>query len=266
MGAARTWSGRAARAISTCSSLLSRRRGWSSLGTSEKRTRESYGPVRDQDSMQLAKRVESDNGSGWSRRIGSCTSATRAARGPERAAETGAGRGAQTLAPQPPATRRRVGANYGVAARRPRPSWVDERHDAPLPPACVRIAGACCGRRVWPRRFRKSCRSRGGRARISGGDWRLPGVRPTRARPASAAELRCARGRRGPTRPPGGRVGSHPQQAARPVVRQGGHAPAATLGLRFSRSGLLHAVDRAARQAQATYARTCSNSSGTAPS
>ena len=161
---------------------------------------------------------------------------------------------AKTRARNPRRPGRRAGADYGVAARRPRPSRVDERHDAPLPPACPDCGGSLRPTRVATqvqeelpvlrvvvREFQVAigaCRACGrrvqGRHRLQSSD--ALGAAGVQLGPQAVAWAAILNKQLGLSF---GKVATLLQQH---------------YGLRVSRSGLVHAVDRAARQAQATYA------------
>lgn len=149
---------------------------------------------------------------------------------------------------------RRAGAGYGIAARRRQPRRVDERHDAPLPPACPDCGGGLQptglatqfqeelpAPRVVVRAFRVAigtCRACGrrvqGRHRLQTSDaLGAAGVQLGPQVVASAAILNKQLGLSF------GKVAT--------LLRQ-------QYGLTVSRSGLVHAVDRAGRRAQPTYA------------
>jgi transposase len=152
---------------------------------------------------------------------------------------------------------RKAGAGYGRKAHRPRPSQIDARHDAPVPAQCPDCGGPVRRQRV-----------------VSQYQEDLPVQRPV------VHEFRVAIGR---CRHCHRRVqGRHPLQTSDALgaaaVQLGPQAVAlavllnkqcglsfgriATLlsdrfGLTVTRGGLVHAVQRAARQAQPTYAALC---------
>lgn len=161
---------------------------------------------------------------------------------------------AKALTRKPRRPGRRAGAGYGIPARRRQPPRVDERHDAVLPPACPDCGGALRPTglatqfqeelpvaRVVVREFRVAmgtCRACG--RRVQG-----------RHRLQSSDALGAA----------GVQLGPQVVAAAVILNKQLGlsFGKVATLlrqhyGLTVSRSGLVHAVDRAARRAQPTYA------------
>lgn len=152
---------------------------------------------------------------------------------------------------------RKPGAAYGRKAHRPRPPHVDLTHHAPLPPACP-----SCGGQVRVRRV------------VSQYQEDLPVQRPI------VHEFRIAVGqctachRRVQGRPPlqtsdalgAAAVHLGPQAVALAVIlnkRCGlsfakiGQLLESRFGLTVTRGGLVHAVHRAARQAQPTYDALC---------
>jgi transposase len=152
---------------------------------------------------------------------------------------------------------RKAGAAYGRKAHRPRPRQIDATHHAPLPPRCPD-----CGGPVRPQRV------------VSQYQEDLPVQRPV------VHEFRVVIGQ---CRDCHRRVqGRHPQQTSDALgaaaVQLGPQAVAlavilnkqcglsfgriatllhARFGLTVTRGGLVHAVQRAARQAQPTYAALC---------
>jgi transposase len=163
---------------------------------------------------------------------------------------------------QPERPGRKPGAAYGVKAHRPRPPRVDVRYDVPLPTACPD-----CGGRV------RQCRV------VSQYQEDLPVQRPVvhEFRVAVGQCRRCHR-----------RVqGRHPRQTSDALgaaaVQLGPQAVALAVilnkqlglsfgkivvllrdrfGLTVTRGGLVHAVHRAARQAQPTYEALCTTVRG----
>lgn len=152
---------------------------------------------------------------------------------------------------------RKPGAAYGRTAHRPRPPRVDVTHDAPLPAQCPDCGGAVRRRRV-----------------VSQYQEDLPVQRPVvhEFRVAVGACRQCQR--RVQARHPlqtsdalgAAAVQLGPQAVALAVIlnKQLGlsFGKIATLlrdrfGLRVTRGGLVHAVHRAARQAQPTYEALC---------
>ena len=161
---------------------------------------------------------------------------------------------AKPLAPNLRRPGRRAGADYGVAARRSRPARVDERHDAPLPPACPDCGG--------------SLRPTGVATQVQE-ELPVPQVVVREFQVAIGACRACGRRVQGRHRlqssdalgAAGVQLGPQAVAWAAILNKQLGlsFGKVATLlqqhyGVRISRSGLVHAVDRAARQAQATYA------------
>jgi transposase len=161
-------------------------------------------------------------------------------------------RGTRVAAPKRPG--RRAGAAYGRRAHRRPPPRVDERYDAPLPASCPHCDGAVRLLRVATQYHEE-----------------LPVQRPI-VRAFRIAIGRCAQCRR--------RVqGRHPLQTSDALGAAAAHlGPEAVafavllnkrfglpygkitallrdrFGLHVTRGGLVHAVHRAARQAQPTYA------------
>ena len=148
---------------------------------------------------------------------------------------------------------RRAGAQYGVPARRRRPAQIDEQHEAALPSGCPD-----CGGRVERTRTASQIQEELPVPRVV--------VREFQVEIGSCADC----GRRVQGRHPlqtsdalgAASVQLGPQVVAWAVIlnKQMGlsFGKIATLlhqqyGMRVSRSGLVHAVQRAARQAQPTY-------------
>ena len=161
---------------------------------------------------------------------------------------------AKPLTRDPKRPGRRAGAHYGVPARRPRPARIDERHDAPLPPSCPD-----CGGPVKPTRVASQFQE----------ELPIPRVVACEFRVEIGACAECGRRVQGRHRlqtsdalgAAGAQLG--PQAVAWAVIlnKQMGlsFGKIATLlrqqyGMTVSRSGLVHAVQRAARRAQPTYA------------
>jgi len=149
---------------------------------------------------------------------------------------------------------RKPGAAYGRAAHRPPPAQVDVTHDAPLPPQCPDCGGAVARRRV-----------------VSQYQEDLPVQRPVvhEFRVAVGQCRQCRRRVQG--RHPlqtsdalgAAAVQLGPQTVALAVIlnKQCGlsfgriaHLLRDRFGLTVTRGGLVHAVHRAARQTQPTYA------------
>jgi transposase len=169
-------------------------------------------------------------------------------------------RGTRVAAPRRPG--RTAGAAYGPRGHRRPPPHVDETYDAPLPARCPRCQGAVHGVRVAMQYHEE-----------------LPVQRPL-VRAFRVAIGRCTQCRR--------RVqGRHPLQTSDALGAAAGHlGPQAVafvvllnkrvglpfgkivallrdrFGLRVTRGGLVHAVHRAARQAQPTYAALCATVRG----
>ena len=161
-------------------------------------------------------------------------------------------RGTRVAVPKRPG--RKAGAAYGPRAHRPVPRHIDETYEAPLPPRCPRCAGAVRHERTATQYHEE-----------------LPVQRPI-VRAFHVAIGQCRRCRR--------RVqGRHPLQTSDALgaaaVHVGPQAVAFAVllnkrfglpygkimallrdrfGLRVTRGGLVHAMHRAARQAQPTYA------------
>ena len=171
-----------------------------------------------------------------------------------RAAHRQAAPFAKSLTPHPRRPGRKAGARYGVKAHRRRPRRIEERHEAPLPPACpacggprraTRIATQYQDERPVPRVVVRQFRMHIGHCRACG--RRVQGRHPLQASDA----LGAASAQRGA------------QAIAVAVILNTplglSFGKIATLlhqqyGLTVTRSGLVHAVHRAARQAQPTYA------------
>jgi transposase len=152
---------------------------------------------------------------------------------------------------------RKAGAAYGRKAHRPRPRQIDHRHEAPLPGQCPDCGGAVRRHRV-----------------VSQYQEDLPVQRPVvhEFRVAIGQCRQCHRRVQGrhplQTSDALGAAATHlgPQAVALAVIlnKQCGlsFGRIATLlrdrfGLSVTRGGLVHAVHRAARQAQPTYAALC---------
>ena len=169
-------------------------------------------------------------------------------------------RGTRVAAPRRPG--RKAGAAYGVRAHRGVPRQIDETYRAPLPPHCPHCAGAvhrvCVApqyqeelplRRPVGRRFDVEIGRCGGCGR------RLQGRHPLQTSDALGAAA----------------VQLGPQAVALAVLlnKRFGlpYGKIATLlrdrfGLTVTRGGLVHAVHRAARQAQPTYDTLCATVRG----
>lgn len=174
-----------------------------------------------------------------------------------RAARRQAAPFAKPLKKDPRRPGRKAGARYGPKARRRRPRRVDERHEAPLPATCPDCGGALRHRRIVlqyqeelpvPRVVVRAFRIHIGTCRGCG--RRVQGRHPLQTSDAIGAAS--------------AQLG--PQAIALAVIlnKQLGlsFGKVATLfrqqyGLTVTRSGLVHAVHRAARQAQPTYAALC---------
>jgi transposase len=169
-------------------------------------------------------------------------------------------RGTRVAAPKRPG--RHAGAGYGRCGHRPPPPHIDERYDVPLPATCPHCQGAVRRVRVATQYHEE-----------------LPVQRPL-VRAFRIAIGRCPHCRR--------RVqGRHPLQTSDALgaaaVQLGPQAIALAVllnkrfglpygkittllrdrfGLRVTRGGLVHAVHRAARQAQPTYAALCATVRG----
>lgn len=174
-----------------------------------------------------------------------------------RAAHRQAAPFAKPLAPHPRRPGRKAGKRYGVKAHRRRPRRIDARYEAPLPCTCPR-----CGGRVRETRVTTQYQE----------ELPVPCVIVREFRIHIGACLACGR-----------RVqGRHPLQTSDALgaarAQLGAQAVAFAvilnkqLGLSFgkiatlfrqqyrltvTRSGLVHAVHRAARRAQPTYAALC---------
>jgi transposase len=164
-------------------------------------------------------------------------------------------RGTRVAEPRRPG--RKAGAAYGPRAHRRRPSRIDETYEAPLPACCPHCAGVVRRLRVAPQYQEE-----------------LPVQRPI-VRAFQVAIGQCTQCRR--------RVqGRHPLQTSDALgaaaVQLGPQTVALAVllnkrfglpygkivallrdrfGLAVTRGGLVHAVHRAARQAQPTYATLC---------
>ena len=169
-------------------------------------------------------------------------------------------RGARAAEPKRPG--RKAGAAYGPRAHRPPPRQIDQTYDAPLPAQCPHCAGAVRQVRVATQYQEE-----------------LPVQRPI-VRAFHIAIGQCTQCRR--------RVqGRHPLQTSAALgaaaVQVGPQAIALAVllnkrfglpygkitallrdrfGLRITRGGLVHAVHRAARHAQPTYAALCATVRG----
>jgi transposase len=169
-------------------------------------------------------------------------------------------RGTRVAKPARPG--RKAGAAYGVRAHRPRPPHVDETYDAPLPAACPHCRGAV--------------RATGNATQYQ---EELPVQRPI-VRQFAVHVGQCTQcGRRV--------QGRHPLQTSDALGAAAAHLGPQALalavllnkrfglpygkitallqdrfGLRVTRGGLVHAVHRAARQAQPTYAALCATVRG----
>lgn len=152
---------------------------------------------------------------------------------------------------------RKAGARYGVKAHRRRPRRIDERHEAPLPPACPDCGGTLRATRVAtqyqeelpvPRLIVRQFRIPIGQCRACG--RRVQGRHPLQTSDALGAAS--------------AQLGAQAIAFAVILNKQLGlsFGKIATLfhqqyGLTVTRSGLVHAVHRAARQAQPAYAALC---------
>jgi len=167
-----------------------------------------------------------------------------------------------TRVAQPRVPGRKPGAAYGPKGHRRVPRRIDATYEAPLPRACPHCGGAVCGERV-ARQYQEE----------------LPVQRPI---------VRCFRVHVGRCRACGRRVqGRHPWQTSDALgaaaVQLGPQAVALAVllnkdlglpyakiarlwrerfGLRVTASGLVHAIHRAARQAQPTYEALCATVRG----
>jgi len=164
---------------------------------------------------------------------------------------------AKPLAPSPRRPGRKAGRHYGPKAHRRRPRRIDERHEAPLPAACPDCGGALRERRVAtqyqeelpvPRVVVREFRIHIGACRACG--RRVQG----RHRLQTSDALGAARAQ----------LGAQAIAFAVILNKQLGlsFGKIATLfrqqyRLTVTRSGLVQAVHRAARQAQPTYAALC---------
>ena len=161
---------------------------------------------------------------------------------------------AKPLRRDPKRPGRRAGAQYGVPSRRGRPARIDERHDAALPPSCPD-----CGERVERTRVASQFQEELPFPRVVVREFRVEVGGCTgcgrRVQGRHRLQTSDALGAAG--------VQLGPQAVAWAVVlnKQMGlsFGKIATLlrqqyGLTVSRSGLVHAVQRAARRAQPTYA------------
>mgnify|MGYP003476833784 FL=1 len=171
-----------------------------------------------------------------------------------RAAHRQAAPFAKSLTPHPRRPGRKAGARYGVKAHRRRPRRIDERHEAPLPPACPDCGGPLRATRIAtqsqdelpvPRVVVRQFRIHIGHCRACG--RRVQGRHPLQASDALGAAS--------------AQLGAQAIAFAVILNKQLGlsFGKIATLldrqyGLTVTRSGLVHAVHRAARQAQPTYA------------
>lgn len=174
-----------------------------------------------------------------------------------RAAHRQAAPFAKPLAPSPRRPGRKAGRQYGPKAHRRRPHRIDERHEAPLPTACPDCGGALRERRVAtqyqeelpvPRVVVREFRIHIGECRACG--RRVQGRHPLQTSDALGAAS--------------AQLGAQAIALAVILNKQLGlsFGKVATLfrqqyRLTVTRSGLVHAVHRAARQAQPTYAALC---------
>ena len=164
---------------------------------------------------------------------------------------------AKPLKAHPQRPGRKAGARYGPKAYRRRPRRIDERHEAPLPDACPACGGTLRERRVAtqyqeelpvPRVVVREFRIHIGACRACG--RRVQGRHPLQTSDAIGAAS--------------AQLGAHAIAFAVILNKQLGlsFGKIATLfrqqyRLTVTRSGLVHAVHRAARQAQPTYAALC---------
>ena len=161
---------------------------------------------------------------------------------------------AKALTRDPKRPGRHAGAQYGVPARRRRPARIDERHDALLPPSCPD-----CGGRVERTRVASQFQEELPFPRVVAREFRVEVGACTgcgrRVQGRHRLQTSDALGAAG--------VQLGPQAVAWAVIlnEQMGlsFGKIATLlrqqyGMTVSRSGLVHAVQRAARKAQPTYA------------
>jgi len=174
-----------------------------------------------------------------------------------RAAKRQAAPFAKPLTAHPRRPGRKPGARYGVQAYRRRPRRIDERHEAPVPSACPHCGGRVRETRVMtqyqeelpvPRVVVRQFRIHIGACRACG--RRVQGRHPLQTSDA----LGAARAQ----------LGAQAVAFAVILNKQLGlsFGKIATLfrqqyRLTVTRSGLVHAVHRAARQAQPTYAALC---------
>ena len=160
---------------------------------------------------------------------------------------------AKPLTRDPKRPGRRAGANYGAPARRSPPSRIDERHDAPLPASCPD-----CGGRLEPKRVASQFQEELPFPRVVAREFRV------QIGACTACGRRVQGRHRLQTSDALGAAGAQlgPQAVAWAVIlnKQMGlsFGKIATLfrqqyGMTVSRGGLVHAVQRAARQAQPTY-------------
>ncbi|MFH1604466.1 MAG: IS66 family transposase [Pseudomonadota bacterium] len=171
-----------------------------------------------------------------------------------RAAHRQAAPFAKALTAHPRRPGRKAGARYGVKAHRRRPHRIDERHEAPLPAACPDCRGPLRATRIAtqyqeelpvPRVVVRQFRIHIGHCRACG--RRVQGRHPLQTSDALGAAS--------------AQLGAQAIAFAVILNKQLGlsFGKIATLlrqqyGLTVTRSGLVHAVHRAARQAQPTYA------------
>lgn len=171
-----------------------------------------------------------------------------------RAAHRQAAPFAKSLTRHPRRPGRRAGAQYGPKARRRRPRRIDERHEAPLPRACPDCGGALRATRIAtqyqeelpvPDIVVREFRVHIGECRACG--RRVQGRHPLQTSDALGAAS--------------AQLGAQVIAFAVILNKQLGlsFGKIATLlqqqyRLTVTRSGLVHAVHRAARQAQPTYA------------
>lgn len=164
---------------------------------------------------------------------------------------------AKALTPHPRRPGRKAGAHYGRQARRRRPRRVDETYDVPVPRGCPHCGGPVRETRVaWqyqedlpvPRVVVRAFRIHVGRCRVC--HRRVQGRHPLQTSDALGAAS--------------AQLGAHVVAFAVILNKQLGlsFGKVATLfhqqyGLSITRSGLVHAVHRAARQARPTYTALC---------
>ena len=174
-----------------------------------------------------------------------------------RAAHRQAAPFAKELAAHPRRPGRKAGAQYGRKARRRRPRRIDERYDAPLPSDCPHCGGTIRETRVAmqyqeelpvPRVIVRAFRIHIGTCR--GCQRRVQGRHPLQTSDALGAAS--------------AQLGAQAVAFAVVLNKQLGlsFGKIATLfqqqyGLMITRSGLVHAVHRAARQARPTYTALC---------